>query len=86
MFWHNFAVGPKKVSLIFDFILMWIFFFLQKWGCMAYFLMPLVPSAIIEWGIFPFFPYLDVPPLPIAGWLAGEEADISKNISAAEKA
>ena len=48
------------------------FIFTQSWGPVSYFAMPLLPITILEFFVFPFLPYLDVPPIPFEAWVESE--------------
>ena len=47
--------------------------------------MPWIPIAVLEFIIFPLYPYLDVPPIAFEAWVAGDTAEISDNISEKDK-
>tara|TARA_B110000285_G_C14974687_1_gene538356 strand:+ start:824 stop:943 length:120 start_codon:yes stop_codon:yes gene_type:complete len=34
-----------------------------QWGAFAYFFVPLIPTIILEYIVYPIFPFLDVPPV-----------------------
>ena len=53
--------GPMKVSIIAD-ILCAIFFGLaQNWASLAFYTIMLIPSSVMEFGVFSALPFLDVP-------------------------
>ena len=42
-----------------------------QWSCVAYFAVPWLPAAFMEFVIYPWLPYLDTPLFPWDQWFAG---------------
>lgn len=39
-----------------------------QWGAFAYMFVTFIPSCALEFGLYPVFPFLDVPPIPFEDW------------------
>ena len=78
------ALSPKKVSLVTDLILLVGFILMQDWTAVSYIAAPWVPIAIMEFIIFPLYPYLEVPPIAFEAIVNGESVEIAK-VSITEK-
>ena len=65
--------GPKKVSLFFDGLYLIGFIVAQMWGPVTYLIISFFPSMILEWCVYPFAGYLDMPHVPFDKWII--EAD-----------
>ena len=53
--------GPKKLTLVADFISLFIFIEPEMWSSIVYFGFPLFGIAVLETIILPFAPYFDYP-------------------------
>ena len=38
------------------------------WGPFIYTLIPILPVALLEWGVYPFAGFLTIPIIPFAEW------------------
>jgi len=61
-------MGPKKLALIADLFYILATAIPGQWGACAYFAIPFIPSFILEFIVYPIFPFLDVPPIPFEDW------------------
>ena len=61
-------LGPKKMSLIADVAMFVGFLLAEQWGPMLYIGVPFIPALLLEWGVYPFMPELDTPPIPFELW------------------
>jgi len=53
--------GPMKMSIIADVICATFFGLAQQWPAMTFFGAMLIPSSVMEFGLFSALPFLDVP-------------------------
>ena len=63
--------GPKKLGLLMDLLYAFGFAVSGQWACVAYFAVPWLPAAFMEFFIYPWLPYLDTPLFPWDQWFAG---------------
>lgn len=60
--------GPKKLVCFADLFYIATLSIAGQWGGVAYLIVPLIPTIILEWIVYPIFPMLDVPPIPFEDW------------------
>ena len=65
-FFINFFMGPKKISVVFDFVLVMGFNSLGNPYLQSYLILQILPAFILEFIVFPYYPALDVPYFPIS--------------------
>ena len=53
--WQTFF-GPKKFSIIMDFVMIVGFMMSQMWGPMLYFAVPFIPNLLLEFGVYTAMP------------------------------
>ena len=51
-----------------DWIYLIGFAFAQMWGPFIYTIIPILPVALLEWGVYPFAGFLTIPIIPFAEW------------------
>jgi len=61
--------SPKRLSLIMDLFYMFGFMSSQQWGAIAYLAPTWIPIFVLEYFVFSFYPFLEVPPIPFWDWL-----------------
>jgi hypothetical protein len=59
---------PKKLSLFVDWIYLIGFAFAQMWGPFIYTLIPIIPVSLLEWAVYPFAGFLNLPIIPFVEW------------------
>ena len=63
-YWFQRILGPNKLNIILSVPYIVGFGYLNYWTQMMYYLVPLIPKIIMEFGVFTVYPQLDLPDLP----------------------
>lgn len=69
------VTSPKRLSLMLDLLFMFGFMSSQQWGAIAYLAPVWIPIFVAEFMVFPFYPFLDTPPIPFWRWLDPNNLD-----------